>query len=87
VSSEFIQIGDVRIKRANIASFGVAESTRRGEVQAPKYLKYLVNIFFQENIKYKYLYLTTHQRDNYTFTEDEINLSAVLTDLEKGKGS
>jgi len=88
--SDFVQIGDVRIKRSNIASFGVATREKNfnnlnlwGAVILWGISK--VSKTVEQKLQpTKYLYITTYQKDNYTFTENEIDISATLADLENG---
>lgn len=88
--SDFVQIASVRIKRSNIASFGVAEREKDLKNVNPLGLILLwgltkVSKTVEQNMRpVKYLYVTTYQKDNYTFTEKEIDIPTVLADLEKG---
>lgn len=91
MSSDFVQIGGVRIKRSNIASFGVAEGTREQSFAESGFWKFalthalsgLTNRKVRPRTTYTYLYVKTYQKDSYTFAENEIDISAALADLEK----
>lgn len=86
--SGFVQIGGVRIKRSNIASFGVAVKAWTMKNQTPLGAMATQALSSLTNGRWfpptKYLYVTTYQKDNYTFTEQEIDISAALMELEKG---
>ena len=92
---DFIKIGDVRIKRSNIASFGVAARDAHSKNLTSLELGALFLLSkFSKKIDDKlekalkptqYLYVTTYQKDNYTFTDKDVDISIALADLEKSK--
>lgn len=83
MSSNFIRIGNVDLKRSNIKAFGVSTTTKA--VQNTKNQGILRSFwtgfksgFFVETREVRYLFVNTFQNDNYTFEEDEINIDQAL---------
>jgi hypothetical protein len=92
----FININGIRIKVSNIKNYGVSSRIDQIEVDVEtNMLEDSVNLLTLLSIggkafpnikkkdkKVKYLYLTTYQKDNYTWDEDEINIEKVLSELD-----
>lgn len=89
VKNEFIQIGNTRIKRSNIKSFGTSLSKTDGKgfatcrkqwSKGSSFLDGLIEGYL--TVTLKYLFVTTYQNDNYKFSEDEIDIDEALKQLE-----
>ena len=91
MSSEFVSIGGIRIKRSNISTFGVVEGRRESTLANTSFWRFVAAAFVNSQggkrvqVKFNYLFVKTYQNDSYQFAEDEINIPAVLADLEKRK--
>lgn len=84
---EIVQIGNIRLKRSNISAFGVSTGRRVVGLEIGFWRLVLAHLAAGNKSptgEYRYLFVTTYQRDNYQFPEDEIDIDAVLADLEKG---
>lgn len=89
MSESFITIGTTRIKKSNIKTFGIGVGQKE-----PSGLFGVIDGWTSGNgfwgalsdgyigSKYKYLYVTTYQGDNYQFKESEIDLDESLAELE-----
>ena len=90
MTEQFIVIGSTRIKKSNIKNFGVNTKTVDGSGPIGAIVAFCSGKSFTDSVsdgflpkKIKYLYITTYQNDNYTFTEKEININNTLKELEK----
>ena len=95
MSSNFITIGNTRIRKSNIKNFGV--NTGRvggssnlfdgvaGAVFGAVSGKGLASGFSDSLLgkEVEYLYVTTYQNDNYTFSAKEIDIQKALKELEE----
>lgn len=89
MKQEFIQIGNTRIKRSNIKSFGTGHSKIEGHGLATSLKQWSKGSGFFDGLirgysttTLKYLFVTTYQNDNYKFSEEEIDIDEVLRQLE-----
>ncbi len=97
MSSEFVKIGNTRIKRSNIKTFGtsfndvVVKDDFSTEVD--KFVSGIRGIFTLNTelmdysrkptkIRKRYVFVTTYQNDNYQFSEQDIDIDKVLKLLE-----
>lgn len=88
----FVKIGETRIKKSNIKNYGISIEDKKGEfiVTEPsgviEALMYLWNPKpFKEQVRVKYLYVTTFQGDNYKFYEDEVDIQSIIEILDAEK--
>lgn len=84
---EIVQIGNIRLMRSNISAFGVSTGRRVVGLEIG-FWKFALAVLAAGKGRptgaYRYLFVTTYQRDNYEFTEDQVDIDAVLADLEQG---
>jgi hypothetical protein len=90
VSGAYITIGETRIKKSNIKTFGISQYQPK-RMNADRLVNGIVEMFkgggfsngFSENHpSIRYLYVTTYQNDNYQFFENKINIDEVIKMLE-----
>mgnify|MGYP001763218456 CR=1 FL=1 len=74
---KFITIGSTRLKLSNIKQYGIG---RRPWVSTHPLVQIYALIKKKEGKQY--IYITTYQGDNYTFTEDEIDVPKVFKELD-----
>lgn len=76
----FIVIGDTRIKVSNIKSYGISSKDHG----IPEWNCDKTKITGMISIHdYNYLYITTYQNDNYTFTDKEIDIYKKCLELDE----
>jgi hypothetical protein len=89
----FIKIGEGRIKRSNIKNYGVGKEERTREnslmdrIDNMEYEDGVLNkvsAFLEDKKRYfvKYLYITTYQNDNFKFYESEVDIDAIIKQLD-----
>ncbi len=89
MTPDFVQIGDVHLRRSNIVAFGIATGARdEGLLEAGFWRFVLGSIVVASGKprpkgKYRYLFVTTNENQNYQFPEDEIDIEAALAELER----
>jgi hypothetical protein len=97
MKKEFIKVGETRIKRSNIKSFGIASDDANPN-KKPNNLPLMsaISTFFEYGNfsdgkmfgeqelqeSRKYLYITTYQGDNYKFYASDFDIRSPLKDLE-----
>jgi len=91
MSGSYITIGETRIKKSNIKTFGISYQNAPKPINADRLLSGIGEMFsggsfsngYSRNPPSKrYLYVTTYQNDNYKFFENEINIDEVVKVLE-----
>lgn len=83
MSSNFIRIGNVDLKRSNIKAFGVSTTTKpvqntQNQGILRSFWTGFKGAFIVETREVRYLFVTTFQNDNYTFEEGEIDIDRAL---------
>jgi hypothetical protein len=92
MSNDFIQIGTVRIKRSNIKAYGVSIRDSKSQGLGAAIEKWVkgkgflpgFNALFGGDTE-KFLYITTYQNENHTFSEDQISIEEILSVLDNAK--
>ena len=85
----FVRIGNTQIKKSNIKSFGIGKSNTEPGGLIGAIVWGIKKESISEGIKVgisgmekRYLYVTTYQGDNYTFSANEIDIDATMELLE-----
>ncbi|MDP2695356.1 MAG: hypothetical protein Q8O58_10890 [Gallionella sp.] len=98
MSGAYITIGETRIKKSNIKTFGISHQNVPAQklINAERILNGIQGVFgggsfsdeFSRNPPSqrgkRYLFVTTYQNDNYQFFENEINIEDAVKVLEEG---
>jgi hypothetical protein len=90
MSSDFVQVGSIRIKRSNIKAYGVATKKVDSGGLVGAIAQWVKGKSFSTGLKAgflgghaRYLYITTYQNTNHQFDEDQIDIDATLAFLDK----
>ncbi|MEI6270020.1 MAG: hypothetical protein WCP01_14170 [Methylococcaceae bacterium] len=90
MSNEFITIGETRIKRSNIKSFGVCHSEEK-KIRTYGHPALMIGLALKRKLNgqdffewgKRYLYVTTYQNDNYKFYDTQVNIDVVIKELTR----